>query len=74
MQYLNKTKPVAWLLENAMLRGEKLQQHCIVFKMSANMDLNLWYHCLVSAMFFHLESVATNMTSPAIHDNSIPVK
>ena len=32
------------------------------------MDLSLWRHCLVSAIFFRIESEATNVTSPGIHD------
>ena len=80
-QYLNKTwrdatKPTAWLSENVTLRGEKyvtLRQHYLVSKMSGNMDLSLWRHCLVSAIFFRIESEATNVTSAGIHDKMLLV-
>ena len=65
------TKPAAWFSANITLRGEKyvtLRQHYIVSKISGNMDLSLWRHCLVSAIFFRIESEATNVTSPGIHD------
>ena len=68
------TKPTAWLSENVTLCGKKyvtLLQHYVVSKMSANMDLSLWHHCLVSAIFFRIESEATNVTSPGIHDKML---
>ena len=63
-----------WHCENITLCGEKyvtLRQDYIVSKMSGNMDLSLWRHCLVSAIFVHIESEATNVTSPVIHDKML---
>ena len=36
--------------------------------MSGNVDLSLWRHCLVSAIFFRIESEAMNLTSRGIYD------
>ena len=68
------TKPAAWLSENITLCGEKyvtLRQHYIVSKMSGNMDWSLWRHCLVSAIFVRIESEATIVTSPGVHDKML---
>ena len=39
--------------------------------MSGTMDLSLWRHCLVSAIFFRIGPGATNVTSPGIHDKML---
>ena len=64
---MNRCICIYWAAKNYVT----LLQRYIIFKISDSMDLSLSRHYLMSAVFLHLESVTTNVTSP--YDNNVAV-